>query len=68
MKEAESELLDYARRHPVAFHYLAGLIMWRQSNGTEESASSISQSIPLSPSGLDNCHSNAKRRASRHRR
>jgi deazaflavin-dependent oxidoreductase (nitroreductase family) len=46
-KEAEMELLDYARRHSFAFRYLAGLIMGRQVNGIEESARSMSQSIPL---------------------
>ncbi len=47
MREAERELLDYARRHPVAFRYLAGLIMGRRMSSMKESARSISQSIPL---------------------
>jgi deazaflavin-dependent oxidoreductase (nitroreductase family) len=47
MKEAERELLNYARRHPFAFRYLGGLIMGRQVNGIEEPVRSMSQSIPL---------------------
>ncbi|HEY7183028.1 MAG TPA: nitroreductase family deazaflavin-dependent oxidoreductase [Blastocatellia bacterium] len=47
IREAESELLDYARRHPIVFRYLAGLIMGSQANGIEETARSMSQSIPL---------------------
>jgi len=47
MKEAERELLNYGRRHPFAFRYLAGLIMGRRAKGVEESARSMSQSIPL---------------------
>jgi deazaflavin-dependent oxidoreductase (nitroreductase family) len=45
--EAERELRDYARRHPISFRILVGLLMGRQVKGTEEDFQFLAQSLPV---------------------
>jgi deazaflavin-dependent oxidoreductase (nitroreductase family) len=45
--DAERELLDYARRRPVAFRELAGRMAGLRSNDVEEDYRLLARSIPL---------------------
>jgi deazaflavin-dependent oxidoreductase (nitroreductase family) len=47
LEEAERELLDYARRHPVAFRELAGFMAGQRLKGTPEDCHLLARSIPL---------------------
>ena len=47
LEEAERELLDYARRHPIAFRELAGLMAGQRLKGTPEDCHLLACSIPL---------------------
>lgn len=47
IEDAEAVLLDYARRHPLAFRELAGVISGRQIKNKEESCHFMAQEVPL---------------------
>jgi deazaflavin-dependent oxidoreductase (nitroreductase family) len=56
--EAAREVADYARRHPLAYRQLAGLLIG-QLAGTEEDYRAIARNMPmfaLRPAGLDTQH------------
>jgi deazaflavin-dependent oxidoreductase (nitroreductase family) len=46
-EEAERELLDYARRHPIAFRELAGFMAGERLKGAPEDCRLLARSIPL---------------------
>lgn len=47
LEDAVQELCDYAQRHPVAFRYLAGLMIGRRLSGTMADCRTLAQSVPL---------------------
>ncbi|HBY92828.1 MAG: nitroreductase family deazaflavin-dependent oxidoreductase [Ardenticatenaceae bacterium] len=47
VEEAERELRDYARRHPLAFRELSGLMAGQRLRGTDEDFERLAQSVPL---------------------
>lgn len=47
VEEGERELFDYARRHPMAFGELTGLLMGERLKGAEEDCRRLAQMIPL---------------------
>ncbi len=47
LEEAERELLDYARRHPMAFQELAGLMAGQRLKSTPEDCRLLARSVPL---------------------